>query len=560
MTSTRRALRVALVWVAVLGVLRVAVTPPEHCAVPSAARVHDAAAAAVGWFEANQLPAGNFAYAYRRDEDRFEQFGELVRPQGVLLSLYQAAGAGYPHALDVAERARPWSEARVVDTGGGGRAVAPTGGAAPTGASALFAAALVERRLVTGDHSRDELIRGLGAFLLGQVEPRGSVAASWDPDRGPVPTYSLFFTGETLWALARVATVDPRGPWADAAARVARYLATERNEAEHRLPFFGDHWAGYGLDELAAVDGPRSTDELDFARHTAGFFDASIRFESQNDGSRLIVAMRGEPSLGAGVGTLGEGAAGLQRLAEQDDRLADLRAPLRHTVACVAAVLVDRQATAEEVAPGQRASAVVGAWFRDDRTQLDDQQHALSALLAAQRIGAVGSDSSERPSHTDHGGMGGWLTVVLTLLVASDPTRLRGDGERSARRRSVRRLLLGGLALVVVAHPLLDVLDITEPTVRVAAGIAILVTGVVDLIDPRRTGPAVFRPGLALAVVAAAVDPGKLATTTALLVTGVVARVIGARSSPTWTRWARFVAVAAILLGADHIIDGIYDL
>jgi hypothetical protein len=555
---------VVAVWLVVLVALRVFVLAPERCDVPTRTELRAAATAAVGWFQRNQGPAGQFTYAYERDTDTELGAGELVRPQGVLLSLYQAARDGYPGALAVAERALAWSEARLVDTGDGGRAVAARGQPAPTGASALLAAALVERRLATGRSDRDDLILALGAFLLGQVEHSGAVRASWHPVTGPEPRYSIFFTGEAMWALARVAIVDPRGPWADVAARIGRYIATERNHAEGRLPFLGDHWAGYGYDELATVAGPPSDEEIAYVRTIAGLFDTSIRFESQNTGTGLIRATRGEPSLGAGVGTLGEGAGGLQRLAEQDDRLADLREPLRRTVACVAAVLVDRQQGPDDVAADERADLVVGAWFRDDRTQIDDQQHALSALLAAERAGAVRrADSNDRPSHTDHGGMGGWLTVVLTLIAASDPFRLRGRPDGGERRRAPWALLFGGLLLVPLARPLLDLLDITEPTVRVAAGVAVLVTAVVDLVNPRLMGLAVFRPGVALAVVVSAVDPGRAPTAVAVVVAALVAAVVGRAGSSGqgegWVRAARWVAALAVLLGADLVVDGVYD-
>src|SRR5690606_1600436 len=120
-------------------------------------------------------------YAYERTTDEAIRTEELVRPQGVLLSLYQAARDGYPGALGIADRALPWSLDRMVDTGDGGRAVALRGQRAPTGASALLVAALVERRLVTGATDHDELIVELGRFLLGQVEPTGAVRAAWDP-------------------------------------------------------------------------------------------------------------------------------------------------------------------------------------------------------------------------------------------------------------------------------------------------------------------------------------------------------------------------------------------
>jgi hypothetical protein len=552
---------VGLVWVLVLGLTRLFVLAPERCAVPTSRELAASVTATIGWFDRNQLPAGNVLYAYERSTDEAIRAEELVRPQGVLLSLYQAARDGYPDALAIGDRALPWSLDRLVDTGDGGRAVALRGQRAPTGASALLVAALVERRLATGEADHDELIAELGRFLLGQAERTGAVRAAWDPRARAVPEYSIFFTGEAMWALTRVAMVDPGGPWVEAAERISRYLV-DRNTAEGRLPFLGDHWAGYGLDELTAVAGPRSEAELAFARTNAGLFDTSIRFESQNSGRGAIRLTRGEPSLGAGVGTLGEGAGGLQRLAEQDDRLADLRDPLRHTVGCVAGVLVDRQMTEADVGAGETAHRVVGAWFRDGRTQLDDQQHALSALLAAGRVGAVGSaDSDDRPSHTDHGGMGGWLTVVLTLVAASNAVRRRGRAEPDGTGLAAITLVVVGLALVLAARPLLDLLDITEPTARVAAGVAVLVTAIVDLVSPRMMGLSVMRPGVALAVIVAAIDPGRAQAALAVLVTGLVAAALGARGNDEerWTRTARWVAVLGIVMGADLVVDGIYD-
>lgn len=564
-TRRGRAVRLGLVWVLVLGITRLFVLAPERCEVPRPAELRGAVDAAVGWFERNQLPTGNVLYAYERDTGTAVRSVELVRPQGVLLALYQAARDGHPTALEVADRALPWSQDRLVPTAPGARAVGHPGQRVPTGASALLVAALVERRLATGAPDHDELIVELGRFLLGQVEPSGAVRSHWDPATGPLPAYSIFFTGEAMWALARVATVDPDGPWAGAAARVSRYLV-DRNRVEGRLPFLGDHWAGYGLAELTAVAGPRTAAELAFARTNAGLFDTSIRFESQNTGRGLLRATRGEPSLGAGVGTLGEGAAGLQQLAEQDDRLADLRAPLRHTVGCVAGVLVDRQMTAADVAPGEPEEHIVGAWFRDDRTQLDDQQHALSALLLAGRIGVLGgTDSDDRPSHTDHGGVGGWLTVVLTLVAASNAVRRRAlvdpPGSPGGGAAGV---VAGGLLLVAAGPPLLDLLDITEPTARVAAGVAVLVTAVVDLVDPRSLGASILRPGVALAIVVAAVDPGRPATALAVLAAGAVALVLGRggrdeQHRERASRAARWLAALAVLLGADLVVDGVYD-
>jgi len=87
------------------------------------------------------------------------------------------------------------------------------------------------------------------------------------------------------------------------------------------------------------------------------------------------------------MGTWVEGLGSISRVAEVDERLADLRPALAERLACGAGILADRQ---ERTGPEKER----GAWFRDDVTRMDDQQHALSALLAS--AGLV--ERSERSS------------------------------------------------------------------------------------------------------------------------------------------------------------------
>ena len=110
----------------------------------------------------------------------------------------------------------------------------------------------------------------------------------------------------------------------------------------------------------------------------------------------------------------------------------------------MAGLLVDRQVRAADVEDGDDARRVEGAWFRHDRTQEDDQQHALSALVAAE--GAA--DADVRPPHTDHGGAAGWLVLALTVVAAADPLRIRAVGDGRAQRRS-----LGALAGLGLSSP-----------------------------------------------------------------------------------------------------------
>ncbi len=79
------------------------------------------------------------------------------------------------------------------------------------------------------------------------------------------------------------------------------------------------------------------------------------------------------------MGTLGEGLGGIHRLAERDRELDVDRDAVDERLACVAGMLVERQTHSDD-------PRLDGAWFREGVTQVDDQQHAVSALLAATAV------------------------------------------------------------------------------------------------------------------------------------------------------------------------------
>jgi hypothetical protein len=190
-------------------------------------------------------------------------------------------------------------------------------------------------------------------------------------------TRSPFFTGEILWALARLHAEFPDGGWDVPARRVSTYLATERDDAERRLPPVSDHWGAYAWDEIAAWPAPLTDDELAYAERQAGLFGLQVRYESQRRESGLARLTRGPHALPAGLGTVGEGLGGIRRLAGREPHLDVDHEDLDDRLTCVAGMLTERQTHSDD-------PRLDGAWFRaDDVTQLDDQQHAVSALLAA---------------------------------------------------------------------------------------------------------------------------------------------------------------------------------
>lgn len=81
------------------------------------------------------------------------------------------------------------------------------------------------------------------------------------------------------------------------------------------------------------------------------------------------------------MGTWGEALDSLWRLAGDDPRLADIRDKVGERAVCTAGMLADRQ-----VKTGSASEPLIGGWFTEGITRMDDQQHALSALLRSMEI------------------------------------------------------------------------------------------------------------------------------------------------------------------------------
>jgi len=371
----------AITWVAFLVGLRLLILQPERCGTVTAQEVRTAAAATVGWLTVNQADDGEWLYRY--DAPANEDLGgyNITRHAGLTLSLYQAAADGLADALATADRGSGWLSERLVKAGGGVTVDEPGASTVPVGASALWAVALAERRFLTGEDEFDDVLRGLGTFLASQVEDNGAVAERWNRrDDAPVAgLYSVFYTGEVYFALARLERVFPGEGFGPVADRVGHYLATERDDAEDRFPPVSDHWAAYGLAETASWRGLSAT-EQEYAVRLGEIFGPQIRYASQRTESWFTHRTRGRQTLGAGLGTLGEGTTSLWTVTQLEGDIPGLAAAAERSN-CVAGLLVERQIDAVEAREFQDPERVAGAWFQFGVTQMDDQQHTLSALL-----------------------------------------------------------------------------------------------------------------------------------------------------------------------------------
>jgi small neutral amino acid transporter SnatA (MarC family) len=573
--------------------------PPERCPSITAAELEEAAAETVAWFGRNQEADGRWLYSYHAGRDVVFPDYNVVRHAGVTMGLYMAAAADIPGALESADRGLAWAEDHLLSTDDWDALTYQ--GQTSTGATALLVAGLVDRRLHTGDRSYDRQLQRLGRFLVTQTEQSGAVLAYYSTvSDAPMPdVYSKYYTGETYWALARLHRLFPTGAWDETADRIGDYLATRRDEVEDHWPEVPDHWAAYGQAETVNYDErtgdrPLTEGELAYAERQAGSFGAQVRWVSQRSGPWGALVRGAYIPRGGGYGVVGEALTGWWRVAGADARLADLRPQLAERATCIAALAVERQVDETEAQDYPNPARVRGAWFRYSETRMDDQQHALSALLRTVDIvesrAAVEGESDARSGESGETAPSAWLWM-LALVAAFNPCRAalgvpRQDG---SRRTAVGTAVLGGLIgsgvvllLALASGPFLDAAEASDPAVRIATGVVAGVVGLAWLIrkppspDPALPGwqaalvpvavPVVVAPALTLLAVGARADRGLglvaaglglgvvglTALVAAVPVDGIGRRVLvwGGRLS------AALLSAAAVLL----VVDGIFDV
>ncbi len=561
--------------------------PPERCPDITAADADRAAAAAVAWIVDNQQPDGTWLYEYDRADDVAIDDYNIVRHAGVMSALYQAGARGFDGAFDSADRGLGWALDNLVERDDW--AGVTTTKTVQAGTNALLLAGLVERRLFTDQPTYDDVMAKLGRFLSRQVEPSGALLAYYDlePDRPRPNTYSIYYTGEAYWALGRLHRVDPTGGWGATADLMGHYMATIRDDAEDVWPPLADHWSGYGLAETAAfpertVGQPLTDDEVEFVRRQGGLIGQRVRSISQRFGPWGVVVRGTFTPRGGGYGVFGEGLAGLWRTAQLDDRLVAERSALADRAVCIAGLAIEAQATAAEAAEYAAPGKVEGAWFIDDLTRMDDQQHALSALLMTIPI------LEATPIEGGHTAPPAWLWLLI-VVAAINPVRaaLSAPRRRSVSDRlantSLGALLAGAALLGVGALSgwLLGLADASRPAMRLAAGGLLLLSAGADLVRrpptdlPAMNGiraalvpvavPLFARPAMMIAGLSIVADHGlalyavALAVTAGGLTVGAVplldsdARRLGA----VWVaRLLSAIAVAgAIVLIANAVFD-----
>jgi hypothetical protein len=469
--------------------------PPENCPTITPTQTHDAAMLATDWIVDNQTDDGRWLYEYNRSTGHVSPDYNEIRHAGVMSSLYQAAARGHDGALASADRGLEWALDHLVEFGDW---VAVTDSrSVSAGTNALLLAGLAERRIDTGDAIHDDLMRRLARFLADQTESSGALLAYWDlvPEQARADTYSIYYTGEAYWALGRLHRLFPDEGWGEVADRMGHYMATVRDDVEDVWPPLADHWAGYGLAETAAfpdrpVGEPFTDAELDFVRRQGGLIGQRVRSISQRFGP-WGPAVRGTfTPRGGGYGVFGEGLTGLWRASLLDDRLAPERNDLAERAACISGLAIDAQVDGAAAATHPDPVKARGAWFIDDTTRMDDQQHALSALLMTIPI----LETVPEPASSGHSAPM-WLIWFAVIIATLNPPRLALAAAGSTTRDRLRHLgtgvAVGGTALVgfaALSGWLIDAFDTSRPAMRLGAASLCMLAAAVDFTRPRTPG------------------------------------------------------------------------
>lgn len=375
------------VWAVGFTMLRSTLLHGQVCPALSPEDAVASARAAASWIEENQRADGSYVYEYNIADDRDVPGYNVVRHAGVTMSLYQLAASGDLTVMPTADRGLDWMLDNLYTHEDWSALQDPGNGSVRLGASALMLAGLTQRRLATGDPRYDDLSRELARGMLVLQLPDGAFLNEWDTRAmAPDPDQrSKYATGEAFWALALMHRIFPGEGWDARAWRTADYLALARDEVEdQKFPPWADQWAAYGLGEMAGWG--LKDHHITYARSLAERFGLLVRAESQRDDSRVSKLLLGRQARAAGMGTWVEGLTSLHHLATVDPRMASMAPKIAERIACSAGMLAERQYGADDEETSTNPARITGAWFTEDLTRMDDQQHALSGLLASAPI------------------------------------------------------------------------------------------------------------------------------------------------------------------------------
>jgi small neutral amino acid transporter SnatA (MarC family) len=166
------------------------------------------------------------------------------------------------------------------------------------------------------------------------------------------------------------------------------------------------------------------------------------------------------------------------------------------------------------------------------------------------------------------------MSALVAFLVAVNPPAIAGSIPRPVTLRTITLAALVAAALVALAaglsQPVLDLLDVSAPTFRVAAGTVLAVAGIrwvvvgarpiEDAPGPLGLVPRLFTPSLLAIAITFGVEDGAISATLAggaALLTAVFAAVWRGRGLVWWSWSTRLVGLAGVAVGLALVVDGV---
>ena len=566
--------RVVVTWLIVsLGLVGVAraVALPEACDVTTSTQRRSSVESAIAWIVDNQSANGRFLYRYDAVDDVVEPGYNWVRHAGTMLALEQARLAGFDGVDSAIDSARRAIDAELVRVDAGEPRIGVRDGSiVSTGGTALLLLAVTEP-MIGGTMDADEVAfaRGLARHVAGSVWTSNDgvtrVREVADDSLNFSDVVGRFTTGEVAFALARMERLFPGEGWGDRIPDIVDYLVRRKAVEEGFVPDMADHWAAYAFAETTTWSEPLAFDDIarSWARKQMGISSVMIRYEGQLTNGFPDRALRGATALGAAVGTHGEAMAGwttyfAANRGVDDDMVAAGVARL----ACNIGTLTARQIDSDEAASYAQPRRVEGAWLSGGVTQVDDQQHAMSAVLAGDRVS--GGSIDPRPSRRQPLDWS-WVLVLAAAVAVAAPSRVATVLVRSPRSMRRDAVVAGVTALVLALFsvPILEAVDVSVPTAAVASGVVVVLASLATFVGMwrhERSFMVVARPELLLLVLAGGAGSRSLPLIAGLVFAYGLAEWL-TRFDDDVRVWAtRLESLVAIAVGVALVVNGVYSI
>ncbi len=305
----------------------------------------------------------------------------MLRAAGYLKQQCLAPVGGNPNLLAI------WSEPAV--TGSSAPRQAKLGGAG------LALVALLHVEQIEPGFTSLEQLRGLGRFLVYMQKSDGSFYSKYYPDVGRSDIWqSMYYPGEAAFGLLLLFEKDPSPQWLHTATKALRSLAFQ---GRHQQPLSPDQWYMLAAERwwrLAGEDADTAT-RSEILAHTRRLCQSMLQ---DQQGQLGVPGLRGcytPEGRSCPTATRLEGLmAALGVLPPSDEALHDqvrqsVRLGMQFLLRCQIHAQPHRGAVTR-VVPAHDAAALSDAERRRrNEVRIDYVQHALSAMLAYQRVFAA---------------------------------------------------------------------------------------------------------------------------------------------------------------------------